>query len=142
MIMIKELSFEDLQEGDVLPALIKKPSKKQLVMWAGASGDFNPIHYDKDFALGRGLEGVIVHGQLSACFLGQMLTDWAGEKAAVRKFSVSYKGMNYPGQTITCKGVVKRKIEEEGKKLIHVDMCVENEAGDNTLTGSAVMELV
>lgn len=140
--MNKDITFENIKEGSFLPELKKTPSTKQLVMWAGASGDFNQIHYDKDFALERGLEGVIVHGQLAACFLGQMLTDWAGEKARVKKFSVSYKGMNFPGKTITCKGTVKRKVEEENARLIYIDMQAENEAGEKTLTGSAILEMI
>ena len=102
--MSKLLSFHSIQAGAEIPALLKHPTTRQLVMWAGASGDYNPIHYDKDFAQGRGLPGVIVHGQLVLAFLGQMVTDWLGGRGCLKKLSVSYKGMNLPGDAITCRG--------------------------------------
>jgi hypothetical protein len=67
--MNKQLYFEDVISGTDIPLLVKQPDTMQLVMWAGASGDYNPIHYDKDYAVAHDLPGVIVHGQLAACFL-------------------------------------------------------------------------
>ena len=64
--------FETLCAGQEIPSLLKTPTPQQLVMWAGASGDYNPIHYDKDFALSKNLPGVVVHGQLVTAFLAQM----------------------------------------------------------------------
>ena len=89
--MTGQLYFEDMAEGSELPPLIKLPDTRQLVMWAGASGDYNPIHYDKDYAQSRGLSGVVVQGQLVCAFLGQMVTGWMGERGVLRKLSCSYK---------------------------------------------------
>ena len=74
-------------------------------MWATGSGDMYPIHYDKDFAVGSGLPGIIVHGALKNAFLGQMLHDWIGEKGEIKKFNCQYRGMDVPGQDIICRGV-------------------------------------
>ncbi|MCS7003587.1 MAG: MaoC/PaaZ C-terminal domain-containing protein, partial [Dehalococcoidia bacterium] len=71
--------WDDLAEGQELPPLVKPPiTTRQLVMYAGASGDFYEVHYDKDFAKASGLDNVIVHGLLKTAFLGQLVTSWAG----------------------------------------------------------------
>ena len=137
----KQLYYEDVADGGEITPLVKQPSTTQLVMWAGASGDYNPIHYDKDFALKQGLPGVIVHGQLAGCFLGQMLTDWAGDKGRLRKLSLSYKGMNFPGETITCKGMVTKKYIEQDQHLVTLKIWVENTKQEKTLSGMAVVSL-
>ena len=139
--MKKQLYYEEVNEGDAVPALVKQPTKTQLVIWAGASGDYNPIHYDKDYALGKGLPGVIVHGQLAGAFLGQMLTDWYGDEGSLVKLSLSYKGMNLPGDRLTCRGEVVKKYVEKGKNLVSLRIWAENPTGEQTLTGMAVISL-
>ena len=66
--------WEDVDEGSQIPPLVKHPTTRQLVRYAGVSGDFYEIHYDNDFAKSTGLSGVILHGALKSAFLGQMLT--------------------------------------------------------------------
>ena len=70
--------FDDVEIGKAIPSLRKKTTTRQLVMYAGASGDYYEVHYDKEFAVERGLPGIIVHGALKSGFIGQMLSDWAG----------------------------------------------------------------
>ncbi len=139
--MGEQLYYEDVAVGGEITTLTKQPTTRQLVMWAGASGDFNPIHYDKDLALSRGLPGVVVHGQLAGCFLGQMLTDWIGEKGHLRKLSLSYKGMNFPGEALTCKGTVTKKYIEDGQHFVACSLWTENPKGEKTVTGTAVVTL-
>jgi acyl dehydratase len=139
--MRKKLFYEDVAVGNEIPSLVKQPTTRQLVMWAGASGDFNAIHYDKDFALERGLPGVVVHGQLAGCFLGQMVTDWLGEGGSLKKLSLSYKGMNFPGEALTCKGTVAKKYIEDNQNLILLSIWAENPRGEKTLTGTAIVAL-
>jgi acyl dehydratase len=139
--MNKKLYYEDIEEGAEVTPLVKEPNAKQLVMWAGASGDYNPIHYDKDYALKQGLPGVIVQGQLAGSFLGQMITDWIGDEGSLKKLSLSYKGKNLPGQKLTCHGTVVNKSIEEGRKLVSLRLWIENPAGEKTLTGMACISL-
>ena len=75
----KQIYFEDVEAGYEVPTLEKDPTSQQLVKYAGASGDFYQIHYDKDFALKNKLPGTILHGALKNAFLGQLMTDFAGE---------------------------------------------------------------
>ncbi len=137
----KQLYYEDVAVGGEITTLTKQPTTRQLVMWAGASGDFNPIHYDKDLALSRGLPGVVVHGQLAGCFLGQMLTDWIGDKGSLRKLSLSYKGMNFPGEALTCKGTVTKKYTEDGQHFVRCNIWAENPRGEKTISGTATITL-
>ena len=139
--MAKQLSYSDINVGDGITPLVKEPTKKQLVVWAGAVGDYTPIHYDKDFALSRGLSGVIVQGQLTGAFLGQMLTDWLGEKGELKRFNCSYKGMNYPDEALTCRGEVTRKYEQGGEHFIECKIWAENPKGEKTASGRAVVTL-
>ena len=138
---MKQLYYQDVSLGSEVSSLTKQPTTQQLVMWAGAVGDYQPIHYDKDFAQSRGLAGVIVHGQLVGAFLGQLMTDWIGEKGALRKLSCSYKGMNYPGEVIAFKGKVARKYVEGGQHFIECRLWAENPEGEKTASGTAVVIL-
>jgi acyl dehydratase len=116
--------------------LVKNPTTRTLVQYAGASGDFYEIHYDQDYARSIGLPGVILHGLLQAGFLGQLVTDFAGKDARVTTFEVSYRGMAQPGRPFTCKGVVKAV---DGKDM-QLEIWGEDADGKKTVIGSAVLE--
>lgn len=139
--MSGQLYYEDIVVGSEITALVKQPTTRQLVMWAGASGDYYPIHYDKDFAQSKGLPGVIVHGQLVGCFLGQLMTDWMGGQGSLRKLTCSYKSLNFPGEALTCKGKVNKKYVEDGTHYIECNLWVENIKGEKTVTGKAVITM-
>jgi len=136
-----QVYYEDIAEGTEIPALVKYPTTMQLVKYAGASGDFYQIHYDKDFAQANGLPGVIVHGWLTLSFLGQMVTDWLGEKGRLLKLNGSYRGMNKVHEDIICNGKVIKKYEEDGKNLARVEIWAENPLGEKTVTGTAIVAL-
>jgi hydroxyacyl-ACP dehydratase HTD2-like protein with hotdog domain len=135
----KQIYYEDIAVGREIPSLVKHPTTRQLVKWAGASTDFYEIHYDKDHALRNGLPSVIVHGQLSASLLGQLLSDWIGVEGSIRKFSVSYRGMNVPFESLTCKGKVTNKYVKNGEHFVECDIWVENPKAEKTVIGSAVV---
>jgi acyl dehydratase len=139
--MAEQVYYEDIEPGGELPALVKFPTTMQLVQFAGASGDYYQIHYDKDFAQASGLPGVIVHGWLALSFLGQLVTDWMGEAGTLVKINGSYRGMNNVAEDIFCYGKVARKYEEEGRNLVRVEIWAENPGGEKTVTGAAVVEL-
>ena len=139
--MPDQLYYEDVIVGDEVTPLVKQPTTRQLVMWAGASGDYNPIHYDKDFAQSQGLPGVIVHGALAGSFLCQLITDWIGEKGVISKLNCSYRGMNLPGDTLTCRGKVTNKRVVDDKCYLECESWVENPKGEKTVTGRAVVVL-
>ena len=139
--MPDQLYYKDVIVGDEVTPLVKQPTTRQLVMWAGASGDYNPIHYDKDFARSQGLPGVIVHGALVGSFLCQLMTDWIGERGVISKFSCSYRGMNLPGDTLTCRGKVTNKRVVDDKCYLECESWVENPKGEKTVIGKAIVTL-
>jgi acyl dehydratase len=137
--MSAAMRFEELQIGAEIPPLSKTPTTRQLVQWAGASGDFHPIHYDLEFARGEGLPGLIVHGLLKYQSLVQMLSDWVGPAGGVRKVTTSYKDMDSPGDTLTCAGAVVGIRIEVGLRIVDCEIWVENQRGERTTTGSAAV---
>ena len=139
--MAEQVFYEDVEAGSEIPALVKYPTTMQLVKYAGASGDYYQIHYDKDFALANGLPGVIVHGWLALSFLGQMLTDWLGEGGTLVKLNGSYRGMNLVHEDLICNGKVTKKYVEDGKNCARVEIWAENPQGEKTVTGSALVTL-
>jgi len=139
--MAEPIFYEDIEVGTVIPALVKYPTTMQLVKYAGASGDYYQIHYDKDYAIANGLPGVIVHGWLTFSFLGQMLTDWLGEGGVLLKLSGSYRGINKVNEDIICNGKVTKKYIEESKHYARVEIWAENPQGEKTVTGTAVVLL-
>jgi acyl dehydratase len=139
--MTNGLFWEDVGEGQELPVLEKKPTTQQLVMYAGASGDFYEIHYDKDFAIANGLPNVILHGALKNAFLGQLVTDWIGEGGTLKRLSVQYRGMDVPGDTLCCKGKITRKYTEDEHYLVDCAIWIENGKGEKTTAGSATVAL-
>ena len=139
--MPHRLYYEDIVVGSEITPLVKHPTRRQLVMWAGVSGDYNEIHYDKEFAQSKSLPGVIVQGQLAYSFLGQLITDWIGEQGSLRKLTCSYKGMNFPDEPLVCKGKVNRKYVEDEEHCIACNIWAENVRGEKTISGMAIIIL-
>ena len=139
--MAEQLYWEDVQEGTEVTPLAKNASTQQLVRWAGASRDFYQIHYDKDFALGNNLPGLIVHGALKSAWLGQLIGDWAGNEGIIKSYGCSYRGMDIPNDELTCKGVVTKKRVEGNEHIVECDIWLENSKGEKTTPGTAVVVL-
>lgn len=135
------ITWAEVQEGMSIPELKKNCSTQQLVVWAAASGDFYQIHYDDQFAKNTGLSGIIVHGALKNAFLGQLVHDWIGNTGKIKKYGCSYRGMDFPNEDITCKGVVTKKYEENGEKLVDLEVWTENPQGKKTTPGYATVSL-
>ncbi len=139
--MAKQIYFEDIVVGNDIPTLIKHPTTRQLVMWAGASGDYNEIHYDKDVALAQNLPGVIIHGWVTASYLCQIITDWIGDEGMLKKFTVAFRGMLLPGQDVTIKGKVAKKFTEGKEHLVECEIWAENPKGEKTAPATALVSL-
>ena len=127
----------NVQVGQELTELVKHPTTRQLVQYAGAQGDFYEIHYDQDYARSVGLPGVILHGLLKAAFLGQLVTDWLGDRGTLKSFEVSYRGVDVPGDPYRCRGRVTRI---EGHEL-ELEVWGEDEAGKRTTVGTASVQM-
>lgn len=133
--------LQDLTVGSALPELHKDPiSKRQLVMYAGASGDYNLIHTDDETARQVGLEGVIAHGMLSMAFLGQYLC-WLSGPESVRRVNVRFNGMVKPGDVLTCKGRVKTIASENPKRRLTLEIWAENQRAEQVTVGEGEVDV-
>jgi acyl dehydratase len=136
-----KLYYEDVQVGDAVPTLVKSPlSHLQLVRYAGASGDFNPLHTDPKIGELIGVGGIIGHGMLTMGFVGQMLSDYVGP-AALRKFGVRFKGMTHLDDVITCTGTIIEKYEADGEARISGKVQAADQNGEVKVAGTFVAAL-
>src|SRR5699024_7265654 len=140
--MEKVIQLEALKIGEQLPPL-KKPAitKVQLVQYAGASGDFNPLHIDDAFAQKIGMDGVIAHGMLIMGFLGEYVQNLAGEAAESEQFSMRFGGMTVAGDDISCHATVENREKKSEKPYASREQAAEKEAGEGVGTGKAVLYL-
>lgn len=126
----RELAVGASREQVVVETL----SRTQIVMYAGASGDFNPIHHDEPFATGgAGYPSVFAHGMLTMGLTGRLLTDWLGD-GVLRAFGVRFVRQVWPGDTLTAKGEVVSV--ENG--LATIKVVTTNQNGESVVEGEAV----
>jgi len=131
--------WASIQVGEKLPELKKKPGVTQLVKYAAGSGDFNPLHHDFNFFQSQAIGSIIVHGRFKYASLGELVSNWVGHKGFVKKISCQYRGMDFPDKEFVCKGQVAKKYEEGGQKIVEIAMYTENEAGQQTTPGTAIV---
>ncbi len=112
----------------------------QLARYAGASGDFNPVHVDETYAKSLGMPSVYAPGMLIMGFLGQLVSDWA-RGAQLRRYSVKFSKIVWPGDTVVCKGRVTERWGEEGRYFAELDLWAENQKGELVLRGGAQLQL-
>jgi len=132
-------AFEDLSVGaEAPPLVVENISRTHFVRYAGASGDFNPMHHDDTVATSIGNPSVFGHGMLTAGLMARVLKDWFGP-AALRRFQVRFSKQVWPGETLSCTATVSglRDAEESGVGLVDVECQVVNQDGEAKLTGTA-----
>ncbi|GIW41026.1 MAG: MaoC-like dehydratase [Candidatus Binatia bacterium] len=135
------LRYPDVKVGDEIPPfVVEKLTRADFVRYAGASGDFNPIHYDQTFAEAAGLPTVFAQGMLNAGFLAKCVTDYVGV-GNLRKFRVRFATRVWPGDTVTCRGRVTEKYVENGRCYIAGELESVTQKGEVALRGSFVAEL-
>lgn len=118
--------------------VIEKVNRTHIVKYAGASGDFNPLHHDDTVAQSLGgYPSVFAHGMLSMGLTGRMLTDWLGA-GNLKKYGVRFTRQVWPGDTLTARGEVTEIREENGQKLATVKVVTVNQDGESVVEGEAV----
>jgi acyl dehydratase len=118
----------DFHVGEQIPEVKITPDKYLTVRYAGASGDFNPIHIDEEFAKAVGLPGRILHGLWTMAQVARAQTEAAGDPEALKRLSVQFRGMGVPEQEVTVSGTVREAAdghvlidtvaEQAGKQII------------------------
>jgi acyl dehydratase len=136
----EKLFYDDVNEGDSAPEFAHELTRTDLVMYAGASGDFNPMHHDEVKAQEAGLPSVFGHGMFTMGLLGKALTDYVGV-GNLEKYTVRFTKQTWPGETLTAKVSVAKKYEEDGKQKVVLDCEVVNQDGESKVQGTAVAAL-
>jgi acyl dehydratase len=136
----EKLFFDDVAEGDAAPEFSHTLGRTDLVMYAGASGDFNPMHHDEVAAKDAGLPSVFGHGMFTMGLLGKAVTDYVGV-GNLKLYRVRFTKQTWPGETLTTKVVVAKKYDEHGEHRVDLDVAVVNENGESKIQGVAVAAL-
>jgi acyl dehydratase len=137
-----ETYFEDLQEGDQAPewSLAEALERQHFVKYAGASGDFNPLHYDDGFATRVGFPSVIAQGMFTAGVLSHYISDWLGLDN-IRRYKVQFKSPLFPEKRITFRATVTKKYKEGDENLVDCDLTVTTNDDETVITGSCTAAL-
>lgn len=135
-----KLYFEDVNEGDEAPVLTHELTRTDLVMYAGASGDFNPMHHDETKAQAAGLPSVFGHGMFSAGLLATAVTNWVGI-GNLRRYKVRFAKQTWPGEVFSTRVSVRAKRKEDGANLVDLECSLLNQDGEVKVAGDATAEL-
>jgi acyl dehydratase len=131
----------NLKAGDTLPGFRTDPiTPVTLALFAGGSGDHNPIHLDAEFARANGFDEVFAHGMLSMAFLGRLLSDWVPADQ-ILSYGVRFAAITPLRAEVECRGVVKEVREQGGRRVAELELSTLLPDGTVTLTGDAVVAL-
>jgi acyl dehydratase len=135
------IRYADVNIGDELTVFTTPPiTRTMLALYAGASGDHNPMHIDLDFARQAGLDDVFAHGMLVMAQMGRALTNWAPQ-TALRQFGVRFVAITHVHDVLTCGGKIVEKFEADGEQRVRLELSVTDQTGERKLTGEAVVAL-
>ena len=132
------LKASDLKVGDTHKArLVEDLKRTQIVQYAGAAGDYNPLHTDEIFTVQvAGYPSVFAHGMLTMGMTGKMLTDYVGD-GRLTKFGVRFTSQVWPGDTLEATATVEKLVEKDGVKLVELAVTTTNQNGVDVLKGYA-----
>jgi acyl dehydratase len=135
--MAARLMSDDVAVGDEAPALTHTLTRTDLVRYAGASGDYNPMHSDEVAARAAGLPSVFGHGMFSMGLLATALTNWVGV-GNLRRYQVRFTKPTWPDEQLTTRVVVARVRREDGEMVVDLDCSLANADGEVKVAGTAV----
>ena len=138
--MTGRTSYDDLSVGDEAPVKSHRLTRTDFVRYAGASGDFNPMHHDETIATAAGMPSVFGHGMLSMGILATAVTDWTGA-GTVRAMSVRFSKQTWPGETVVTRVVVTAQREEAGRRLVDLECSLASTDGEVKVVGDATVDL-
>lgn len=133
--------YDSVSVGDELPPLELPPvDRATLALFAGASGDHNPIHIDLDFARRAGMSDVFAQGMLGMAWVGRLLTGWVPQ-SQLRRFDVRFQGITYLGNAMQCSGRIVEKLEHGGERCVRIELHSANQFGQTKIVGDALVAL-
>jgi acyl dehydratase len=136
-LQVSQIAVGDHREID----LVENLTRTQIVQYAGASGDYNPLHTDEVFATQvAGYPTVFAHGMLTMGMTARILTDWVGDGRLLR-YGVRFVKQVWPGDTLTAWAKVTAVREVDGQPVADFEVVTRNQLGDEVLTGTATARL-
>ena len=134
------INIDSLSVGDNIPDLVIEPiTRSTLALYAGASGDHNPMHIDIDFAKQAGSDDVFAHGMLIMAYLGRSITNIISP-SNLKSFSVRFCSITNVGDVIACKGKVLKIDNDKPKSIIVIGLNAIDKSGDIKINGTATIE--
>jgi acyl dehydratase len=128
-----------LREGDSGPEFRVGPiTRTDIVRYAGASTDFNPLHHDDEHARSAGYPSLFAHGMLSAGILASFLTKWFGAESVLR-YAVQFRDIVFPGDILSVTSEVTSIVQEEGRTVAHLKVALNRQTGSSAVVGSATV---
>ena len=134
------LYFEDVAVGDHAPVRQHTLTRTDLVRYAGASGDYNPMHHDEILATAAGQPSVFGHGMFSMGFLGSAITAYAGV-GRLAAYKVRFARQTWPGEELATSVVVSGTRVDGGRHLVDLDVRLVNQDGEEKVVGQATVDL-
>ena len=136
------LRASQLKVGDThTERVVENLSRTQIVMYAGASGDYNPLHTDEVYTTEKaGYRAVFAHGMLTMGLTGKMLTNWVGD-GRLKKFGVRFTNQVWPGDDLDAKATITAIREEGGKHFVDLTLSTTNQDGKEVASGSATARI-
>ncbi len=129
-----------LREGDALPEVVREIDQRRIELYAEASGDFNPIHIDREYAAGAQFGSTIAHGMMVAAMISEAMAIAFGRLwAEGGRLRLRFKAPVYPGDTMTTFGEVKRVYNDGGVSGIVCSVGVRRQTGEVAITGEATV---
>ena len=132
------MDWNELSVGDEHSFEVPDVNRTHFVKYAGASGDFNPIHHDQTFAEKAGLKTVFGIGMWSAGVLSRVPAEWFGPES-IRRYQVRFATRLWPGDTIQCHGKIVRVYEEDGVPHADLELTASNQKGETLISGEATV---
>jgi acyl dehydratase len=138
---MKKPSFDSVQVGDELPPLrLPVVDRNTLALFAGASGDHNPIHIDIDVARRSGMPDVFAQGMLGMAWAARLVTGWAPQ-SQLRHFEARFQGITHLGNVMQCTGRVLEKLTHNGERCVRIELQNTNQFGQVKIAGVALVAL-
>ncbi len=133
------LSYDSINEGDTLPTTTRTPTHFRVLQFMGACWMWGSQFLDPEAAAKIGLPGPIVPGPMKHAYLQQYLRAWMGDAGAIRRLQVSHRRPDVHDAEMTLGGLVTRKYEQDGEKLLELELSIDNPEGERSVRGSATV---
>lgn len=141
MIEMRNIAWDEVQVGATLPELTIDVTATTLARDVLGTRDLYPIHHDRDFARSNGARDIFLNTMWYQGIVGRQVTDWAGPESFLRTLVIAMRAHSCPGDTLRIRGVVTGRRIEDGRKLVDLDVSIDNQLQPGATTAQVTVEL-